>query len=91
MIKRFYILFTGQVQGVGFRWTLTNLAHKHNIVGFCRNLDNGNVECEIQGNSDDLDIFLKETLEHQGFVRIDNYFIKQIEISDDNKYFDVKY
>ena len=91
MIKRFYIMFIGQVQGVGFRWTLTNLAHKNNIVGYCRNLNNGNVECEIQGNKNDLDIFLKEVLESKGFIRIDDYLIKQIDTNDDDKYFSVKY
>lgn len=84
-------MFIGQVQGVGFRWTLTNLAHKHNIVGFCRNLYNGNVECEIQGDKDNLDIFLKEVLDTKGFIRIDNYYIKQIELNNDNNYFEVKY
>lgn len=91
MIKRFYILFIGQVQGVGFRWTLTSLAQKHNLVGFCRNLSNGNVECEIQGDKDNLDIFLKEVLDTKGFIRIDNYYIKQIELNNDNNYFEVKY
>ena len=91
MIKRFYIIFMGQVQGVGFRWVLTNLAHKNNIVGYCHNLQNGNVEAEIQGNSDDLDLFLKEVLEYKGFVRIDNYSIRQIETNDEDKYFSVKY
>lgn len=90
-MKRFYLLFKGQVQGVGFRWTLTNIAHKYDITGFCRNLDNEDVEVEIQGNSDNLDAYLKEVLESKNFIRIDDYSIRQIEIAENETIFDVKY
>ena len=89
-MKRFYILFIGQVQGVGFRWVLTTLANKYSVVGYCRNLENGNVECEIQGNQDNLDTFLKEVFEHQGYIRIDDHYIKEIKTNDDRS-FSVKY
>lgn len=89
-MKRFYVVFTGRVQGVGFRWTLINIAHKHNITGFCRNLDNGNVDAEIQGNSDNLDAFLKEVLENRHYIRIDDYFIKPINIVENETIFSVR-
>lgn len=90
-MKRFYIVFKGRVQGVGFRWTLINIAQKYNITGFCRNLDNGDVDLEIQGKSDNLDAFLKETLEAKRYIRIDDYSIKSINIVEDERIFDVKY
>ncbi|MBO4358768.1 MAG: acylphosphatase, partial [Erysipelotrichaceae bacterium] len=45
-MKRYYIVYEGRVQGVGFRWRLAMLADMYNFTGWCRNLYNGNVECE---------------------------------------------
>ena len=84
-------MFKGRVQGVGFRWTLVNLAHKYNITGFCRNLDNGDVDAQIQGKSIDLDAFLKEVLQNDRYIRIDDYAIKEIYIVEDETVFDVKF
>ena len=59
-MKRYYIVYEGIVQGVGFRWKIMTLARKYNLTGYVRNLDNGNVEAEVQGNG--VDEFLKESL-----------------------------
>ena len=90
-MKRFHIVFKGRVQGVGFRWTLINIAQKYNLTGFCENLINGDVDVEIQGNPNNLDSFLKETLETKRYIRIDDYLIKQIDVVLDERVFDVKY
>lgn len=90
-MKRFYLVFKGQVQGVGFRWVLSKIAYKYAITGYCRNLDNGDVEAEIQGNSDELDAFLKEVLDTKNFIRIDDYNITQINIEEKESIFEVKY
>lgn len=75
-MKRYYIVYEGRVQGVGFRWKLMSIANKYNFTGYCRNLDNGNVECEIQGNG--IDEFLKETLREDRFVKVYDYSIKEL-------------
>lgn len=90
-MKRFHIVFKGRVQGVGFRWTLINIAQKYNLTGFCENLINGDVDVEIQGDPNNLDSFLKETLETKRYIRIDDYLIKQIDVVLDERVFDVKY
>ena len=46
---RYALLFSGTVQGVGFRWTNQSLAREHRLSGWVRNLDDGTVEAEIQG------------------------------------------
>lgn len=90
-MKRFKITFQGLVQGVGFRWLLTNIANKYNVSGFCQNLDNGDVYCEIQGNSDNLDAFINDILAYKGYIRIDNYTINSIDQVKDDYSFIVKY
>jgi acylphosphatase len=44
-----HIIFTGQVQGVGFRFTTFNITKRHRITGFVRNLPDGTVEMFAQG------------------------------------------
>ena len=90
-MKRYYILFKGRVQGVGFRRTFAHLAKTYCLTGYCRNLFDGNVEAEVQGNEKDIDKLLADILKNQGFIRVDDYHLKRIEIIDDEKFFRILY
>lgn len=46
---RYHLLFSGEVQAVGFRWTNRELANQHGLTGWVRNLDGGTVVAELQG------------------------------------------
>ena len=46
---RYFLHWTGQVQGVGFRFTNTNLAQARALTGWVRNMEDGSVEMEVQG------------------------------------------
>lgn len=54
--KRVY--YSGRVQGVGFRYTARSIAAGFPIAGFVRNLDNGDVELVVEGESDAVDRLL---------------------------------
>lgn len=43
------ILFSGRVQGVGFRWSTRQLASDRPVTGYVRNLSDGRVELVVQG------------------------------------------
>lgn len=45
------ILFSGQVQGVGFRWTTSRIASGLPVTGFVRNLPDGRVEAVVAGSA----------------------------------------
>ena len=47
--QRYFLRWTGQVQGVGFRFTNTNLAQARSLTGWVRNMEDGSVEMEVQG------------------------------------------
>ena len=59
---RKHIIFYGRVQGVGFRYYAVNKANQLGLTGWVRNLPDGTVEMEVQGNEpsiDELIIFLQ--------------------------------
>ena len=47
------IIYSGRVQGVGFRWNVVRLVKDFKITGFVRNLDNGTVETLLEGGFDE--------------------------------------
>lgn len=47
--QRYFLRWEGQVQGVGFRFTNTNLALARSLTGWVRNMEDGSVEMELQG------------------------------------------
>ena len=50
-IRRLHVRFTGQVQGVGFRWTARKVAQGLGLTGWVRNEPDGSVTMELQGTS----------------------------------------
>ena len=65
-----HIIFTGQVQGVGFRFTAHRLARLNQLKGFVRNLPDGTVEMLAQGYSEDVDNCITDIKEYfTGYIR----------------------
>ncbi len=65
-----HIIFTGNVQGVGFRFTAFRYAREHNITGFVRNLPDGTVEMFAQGYPQDIEDCISDLRSYFGsYVR----------------------
>jgi len=47
--------FSGRVQGVGFRYTVKNIALQYNVGGYVRNLPDGRVELVMEGPDAEMD------------------------------------
>lgn len=63
-------LFSGHVQGVGFRYTAQNLAMRYNVTGYVRNLPDGRVEMVIEGPDDQMDQLLQDIRQQmEDFIR----------------------
>jgi len=56
--KQLHVLFSGRVQGVGFRFTVCRIAQVYSVTGFVRNLSNGDVELVAEGTETDLSSFI---------------------------------
>lgn len=48
-MKRVHVIVSGDVQGVGYRYTLQDVARRAGVVGWGRNLRDGRVEAELEG------------------------------------------
>jgi acylphosphatase len=57
MKKRLIIHVIGKVQGVWFRRSTKEKANELNISGFCKNLENGSVYIEAEGDLEALKYF----------------------------------
>lgn len=55
---RLHIVFTGRVQGVGFRATTQDVAESTGVTGWVRNLIDGSVECVAEGPLETVNAFL---------------------------------
>jgi len=57
------VLYSGRVQGVGFRWTAQQLAQGLAVAGYVRNLRSGQVELVAQGEDAVVDDLLRRVAE----------------------------
>lgn len=81
------IIFIGQVQGVGFRFTAFNMANRYRLTGLVRNLPNDAVEMIAQGAADDIDNCIRDIEKcFAGYIKE----AKTKEIPSDPKYKDFK-
>lgn len=64
-ISRRY-LFSGRVQGVGFRWTTNRIAAGFGVAGYVKNLADGRVELMASGASDEVAAFLQAVMDQLG-------------------------
>ena len=52
------IFFEGNVQGVGFRWSVKQVAKGFDVVGWVRNLPDGRVELQASGEETEVRAFI---------------------------------
>jgi len=56
--RQVYIIISGRVQGVGFRYFAHHKAEEFNIVGWVKNTPDGKVEIEASGEPQNLNTFV---------------------------------
>ena len=58
-----HIIYTGRVQGVGFRFTAQRIAIRYELAGYVKNLGSGQVEMFAQGHPEDVADCLRDISE----------------------------
>ena len=70
---RKHIVFYGRVQGVGFRYYAVNKANQLGLTGWVKNLPDGTVEMEVQG-------------EERTYIWIEKLDARSIPLLDDSSF-----
>lgn len=52
------VKYTGHVQGVGFRYTTTNIAARFAVAGYVQNMSDGSVRLVAEGEKSEAEAFL---------------------------------
>ncbi|MGD0573188.1 MAG: acylphosphatase [Sedimentisphaerales bacterium] len=55
-----HIVFSGRVQGVGFRFAALNVANRYGLTGYVRNMPDGDVEMLVQGPAEMIDNCIRD-------------------------------
>ena len=67
--QRLTVLYSGRVQGVGFRYTVKSLTPGFEVTGTVRNLPDGRVELVAEGAREELEAF-QEAIRESGVGRM---------------------
>ena len=52
-MKAIQVFYEGRVQGVGFRYSVRQIAKGFNVTGWVRNLPDGRVELQVSGEDEE--------------------------------------
>ncbi len=64
--KRYELHYRGNVQGVGFRYTVRQIAASFAVAGYVRNLPDGRVQLVVEGEEAEIQRFLAGIRSHLG-------------------------
>jgi acylphosphatase len=59
-MSRIQVIYSGKVQGVGFRWKVLQIAKKYAVSGYVQNLNNGKVELLVEGKDSQVGKMVEE-------------------------------
>jgi len=69
------VIFSGRVQGVGFRYSTREIATGFDVVGSVQNMPDGTVKMEIMGEAQEIEEYLSEITEESAI----SHFIKEVQ------------
>jgi acylphosphatase len=58
-MKAVQVFYEGRVQGVGFRYSVRQIAKGFNVTGWVRNLPDRRVELQVSGEEEEVNAFLE--------------------------------
>lgn len=86
---RKHLIFSGRVQGVGFRYRAAYAARGKGLTGWVKNNWDGSVEMEVQGTEEQINKMV--VLINRGeYIRIDNIDEEEIELDENEKGFHIR-
>ncbi len=84
-IRRRYV-FSGMVQGVGFRWRARHAASLFGVTGWVRNELSGEVTMELQGSAARIEQVLA-AIEQGSYIRVEDVAVRTIPVEPEERGF----
>ena len=88
---RYYGTASGQVQGAGFRMFVQQHASELHITGWVKNMNDGTVTMEIQGEPEAVDKLEAIIREGNYFIKVQSFSLEAREPVADEKRFEIRY
>lgn len=85
-LLRKHLVFSGDVQGVGFRWRARHAARAVGATGWVRNERDGRVSMELQGTEEQIDQVL-DALERGLYIRICDIEVRSLPAEPEERSF----
>lgn len=83
------IIVKGLVQGVGFRYFVYYRAVRLNLTGYVKNLFNGDVEIDVEGDRSSIEELIKEVKVGPRFAEVKDVIVRWKNIENFYKGFEI--
>ena len=85
------VFYEGNVQGVGFRYTLKQIAKGFDVIGWVKNLRDGRVELQASGEEAEVRAFLDAILQSELRAHIRNQTESRLSASPAARGFEIRH
>ena len=89
--QRLRLFVTGRVQGVFFRQSLKAKSIQNNIFGWVKNLQDGRVECLLEGNEKNISVLVEWANSGPANAIVENVEVNNEKFDNEFTKFDVLY
>ena len=90
-MKKLEIIISGRVQGVGYRFFATRVAHSLNIRGSIKNTFSGKVKIIAIGEENNLNLFVAELHNGPLMARVDKVKVSELHSAKGYESFRIEY
>lgn len=88
-MERKVINIFGRVQKVGFRYSTLQKARELDMSGSVKNLRDGSVEVEVQGEEAQIEEFIEWCKKGPSYSEVKKIIVEDIETQEDNNKFEI--
>ncbi len=89
--QRVRLFVTGRVQGVFFRQSLKAKSIQNDVFGWVKNLQDGRVECLLEGNEENISVLVKWANSGPANAIVENVEVHNEKFDNEFTKFDVLY
>jgi acylphosphatase len=82
--------FEGRVQGVGFRFSVKEIAQGFDVAGWVANLPDGRVQLQVQGSPEEVEQFFEAILQSYLRAHIHRHSVQNVDPTESLRGFSIR-